>query len=49
MIATAGMTFTSKPPDGPERRVWHILSVLLGEVLELCLLPIRHAVLQRAG
>lgn len=35
MIATAGMTFTSKPPDGPARRAWTILTVVLGEVLQL--------------
>lgn len=35
MIATAGMTYTSKPPDGPARRAWNVLSVLMGEVLEL--------------
>jgi hypothetical protein len=30
-----GMIFTSPPPDGPARRAWSILSVLLGHVLEL--------------
>jgi len=29
------MIHTSRPPEGPGRRAWTILSILLGEVLEL--------------